>query len=207
MFEQHITHVKPAVHRCFKRFGLDVGKKMKSQKKSILSFCILLIFLYLCSMKNIHQFIENMKNIEEIQINFTDVPPLWSLCFQTDCPLRMNCLRFAAGKTVPSTLHHGAAVYPGARKDDKCSMFKQIRMIHAAWGFKSLFEDVKHADYTPLRDAIKEYLGSHTSYYRYHRGEKLLTPEQQQWILDLFAQYGYTNELHFDSYRDMIDFS
>jgi hypothetical protein len=50
-------------------------------------------------------------------------------------------------------------------------------------------------------------LGSHTSYYRYHRGEKLLTPEQQQWILDLFAQYGYTNELHFDSYRDMIDFS
>ena len=80
-------------------------------------------------------------------------------------------------------------------------------MIHAAWGFNSLFEDVKHADYTPLRETIKNYLGSHTSYYRYHRGEKLLTPEQQQWILDLFAQYGYTNELHFDSYRDMIDFS
>lgn len=62
-------------------------------------------------------------------------------------------------------------------------------------------------DDTPLRDRIKAYLGGNTTYYRYHHGERLLTPEQQQWILDLFHRHGYTDGLHFDEYRDLYDFS
>ena len=80
-------------------------------------------------------------------------------------------------------------------------------MIHAAYGFTPLFKEVKHKDYTLLRDKMKEYLGSHTTYYRYNSGEHKLTPEQQQWILDLFARYGYTENLTFEHYQDIVDFS
>ncbi|WP_311776577.1 DUF6078 family protein [Parabacteroides merdae] len=33
-----------------------------------------------------------------------------------------------------------------------------------------------------------------TTYYRFHHGERLLTPEQQKWIINLFRRYGYTEE-------------
>ena len=32
-------------------------------------------------------------------------------------------------------------------------------------------------------------------------------PEQQQWILDLFRELGYTDDLAFDGYKDIYDFT
>jgi hypothetical protein len=52
-----------------------------------------------------------------------------------------------------------------------------------------------------IRLAITDYLGSKGTYYRYKHGERLLNPEQQQWILQLFSRYGYNAEgLSFDEY-------
>ncbi|MBO4315374.1 MAG: hypothetical protein J5867_05360 [Prevotella sp.] len=148
-----------------------------------------------------------MDNIVERVINFSEKPPTWPVCFQSECPLRSSCLRYVVGQAAPSTMRFGPAVYPQARQSDKCSEYRQLRVIHAAWGFSPLFHDVKHRHYKLLRDKMKEYLGNHTSYYRYHRGERLLTPEQQEWIIDLFASYGYTEDIHFEGYRDVIDFT
>ena len=75
-----------------------------------------------------------------------------------------------------------------------------------AYGFKLLFKEVKQKDYTRLREQMKAYLGSHGAYYRYNRGEKLLNPEQQQWIVNLFRTYGYTENLTFEQYREVYDF-
>ena len=102
----------------------------------------------------------------------------------------------------------GNAVYPTAKKGSQCKLYKEIRVINGAYGFKSLFSEVKQKDYTPLRDQIKDYLGGHGTFYRYNSGDKLLTPEQQQWILNLFDSYGYKKEdLAFEHYKDAIDFS
>ena len=49
-------------------------------------------------------------------------------------------------------------------------------------------------------------LGGKTSYYRYHRGEKLLTPEQQEAINELFEEKGYCKP-SFDHYKESIDFT
>lgn len=49
--------------------------------------------------------------------------------------------------------------------------------------------------------------GGNTTYYRFHHGERLLTPEQQKWIINLFRRHGYTEELHFDGYRNVYDFT
>ena len=53
---------------------------------------------------------------------------------------------------------------------------------------------------------MKKYLGSNAAYYRYAAGEKLLTPEQKEWIVDLFHKYGYTENLVFDNYKNAYDF-
>ena len=148
-----------------------------------------------------------MNTVKGIIFNFSEVPASWMLCFCEGCTRHADCLRYLTGQHVPDDLTCGNAVYPSACRNGSCRHFKQIRVIHAAYGFAPLFREVKQKDYTLLREKMKAYLGGHGTYYRYNRGERLLTPEQQQWILSLFARYGYTDGLAFEHYRDVIDFS
>lgn len=133
------------------------------------------------------------------------LPPSWHYCFLDGCPKADQCILHLSSRVIPDNQTIGYAILPTALKDGKCPHFKQIRKICAAYGFKTLFEDVKRKDDTPLRDQLKAYLGSHGAYYRYNNGTKLLTPEQQQHILNIFRQWGYTTNLTFDHYRDVYD--
>ena len=49
---------------------------------------------------------------------------------------------------------------------DTCPCYKAIRVIHAAYGFNTLFKDIKLKDDTPLRNRIKAHVGERAAYYR-----------------------------------------
>ena len=53
---------------------------------------------------------------------------------------------------------------------------------------------------------MRSYLGSKGQYYRYKLGQLKLLPEQQEYIKQLFASYGYKN-VDFDNFADEIDFT
>ncbi len=148
-----------------------------------------------------------MNTILGTNFDFSDVPVTWPLCFCEACPRHQECLRFLVGTHVPQKLTWGPAIYPSAYQGGDCPHYKQPRIIKAAYGFRLFFRDVKQRDYTLLRDQMKAYLGGHGTYYRYNRGERLLTPEQQQWIRDLFASHGYDKDVDFEGYRNVLDFS
>lgn len=135
------------------------------------------------------------------------IPPSYIRCFWKECPKRETCARFFAGQYIPDGWTSGPAVYPTAGLGDACVHYKQKRIIRAAYGFNALFAEVKQKDSASLRLRIKKFLGGNTTYYRYHHGERMLTPEQQEWIIHLFRRYGYTEELHFDAYRELYDFT
>lgn len=144
---------------------------------------------------------------ETLPLSYEMLPPTWTFCFLDGCPKADECMRHLSGKYVPKTVTSGLSVFPTAMTNDGCGHFKQIRTMHVAYGFATIFDEVKSKDEKSIRDSIKSYLGSQKTYYRYHNGEKLLTPEQQRWIVNLFRQYGYTDNLKFDHYRDVYDFS
>lgn len=148
-----------------------------------------------------------MNQIKGILFNYDQAPAAWRNCFCEGCPRHNDCLRFQTGLYLPDSKTWGPAVYPTAYRNGHCSHFKEIRIIHAAYGLTPLFNEVKQKDYTPLHEQLKAYLGGHGTYYRYNSGNRLLTPEQQQWILNLFASYGYTENLSFKHYVDVLDFS
>ncbi|MBR1732263.1 MAG: hypothetical protein IJ729_00770, partial [Alloprevotella sp.] len=82
------------------------------------------------------------------------------------------------------------------------------RVVRTAWGFRSLFRDVLARHAPSLRSSLMGLLGSESTYYRYHRGERRLTPEQQQEVARIFRRYGYGDAaVTFDHYREEIDFS
>ena len=135
------------------------------------------------------------------------IPASFARCFDSACPQAGQCVRYLAGKHVPEGWQAGPAVYPNARKGEHCRLYKPTRVIRAAYGFKALFAEVKQKDGAPLRRYIQTYLGGMTTYYRYHHGERTLTPEQQAWIMALFRKHGYTENLAFDGYCDRYDFA
>lgn len=134
------------------------------------------------------------------------VPYSMSYCFIDACPKASKCFRRIAAKCKPASKHEGYAVYPDALQEGRCRYFLRPRIVNAAWGFKSLYAQVRQQDVTTLRFRMMDLLGSRTYYYRYYRGEKLLSPEQQQAIGKLFADYGYDMP-QFDGFKEIIDFT
>ena len=75
-----------------------------------------------------------------------------------------------------------------------------------ARGFVGIYKQLKSRDARhDIRMALTDYLGSKGAYYRYRDGERLLTPAQQQWILNLLARYHVTEGVRFDEYIDTYD--
>ncbi len=152
-----------------------------------------------------------MSNITEeegkVEFDFRNVPLAWQLCFLDDCPRSGECLRRQAARHLNEGRDWGPSVYPTMKRDEGgCRLFVIGEPRRMAWGFSHLFEEVKRKHDAGLRIAMKQYLGGHAAFYRYHHGKRLLTPEQQEWILDLFRRYGYTEGLRFEQYVYAYDF-
>ena len=144
---------------------------------------------------------------KDIQFDFRNVPKTWQVCFLSECPVKEQCLRQLVAAHLPKSRDFGAAVFPTMDRDEQgCRLFAVGEPKHMAWGFNTIMLEVKSRDEQALRNSMKQYLGGHSNYYRYHNGERLLTPEQQEWIVNLFRRYGYTENLTFDHYAYVFDF-
>ena len=139
----------------------------------------------------------------------------WHYCFNSSCSKAQECAAFLSGKI----LIHDEAFYkelfydevvptirPDARYDDQsgskgsekeagsfypCTQFCRPCMERKVWGFSQFYAEVKYNDTLPLRHQLMSLLGGRTAYYRFHRGEKLLSAEMQACIAEVFKKWGY----------------
>lgn len=139
--------------------------------------------------------------------SFKEVPEGYHLCFNKECEMHGECIRFLAGEHVPAVLMGGPSVYPNASKDGHCPYFKKTRVIHGAWGFRNLFKGIPQKDAQSLKARVTNYLGGPVEAHKYQFGEEVLTPEQQQHIKEMFEEMGYTNDLVYDGFTFVYDFS
>ena len=144
--------------------------------------------------------------MEKQLFSFDKVPQDWALCFLTDCPLHEHCQRWLAWSYAPKSVTVHPCITPYALSGDKCHYYVEPTAIRMAYGFTRLFKNVRRSDYPVLRGSMISYFGSEISFYRYRRGERILSPEQQSWIKHLFAKYGYADEVEFDGYVDQYSF-
>lgn len=145
-------------------------------------------------------------NDNSINLRPEDVPKAFEVCFNDQCPRRHDCVRRLAGDVVAKVRVCGPCVYPTALADGQCSMFRQQRIIRAAYGFRTLFEKVRHEDYSQLRSEVIFHFRSESDFWRYNRGHYKLSPEQQEEILGIFRSHGYdTSDMHFQHYVEQVD--
>lgn len=145
-----------------------------------------------------------MKEIENI---VRKVPASWQICFLEECAVKERCLRHLFANQLPEKPDWGPAVYPTIKRDEKgCRLFATSEPQRMAWGFEKIFSVVKYGDVVKLRKKVQQMLGGHSNYYRYNKGERLLSAEQQKAIIDLLQEFGYQENLEFDHYAYVYDF-
>lgn len=127
-------------------------------------------------------------------------------CFNDKCSAASTCFRRIAAKFKKKDKKVGNAIFPDALQDGKCDFFIRPRITKAAWGFTHLYDEVTHKDVACVKSRVMSMLGGKTSYYRYHRGEKLVTIELQEEIAQLFESKGYGKPT-FDHYKETVDFT
>lgn len=132
--------------------------------------------------------------------------PSWHYCFNSECPRTEECICFISSKFMPEGKDFGNAIYPNALHDGKCRHFMRARIVMAAWGMQSLYDNVKYKDTANLRCRVIGILGGKTNYYRVFRGEMHVSPEKQQEVNHAFAEYGYQPP-RFDHYREEVGFA
>jgi hypothetical protein len=139
-------------------------------------------------------------------LDFSDMPSWYVLCTNGLCPLQGSCLRYQAGSRVPETLEVATCVMPKAFKDGKCRWYDKRKVVVWAAGFTHLYDCVMKKDYTSMRKGITSYLHGPKMYYEYMRGERSLSPEQQEWINNFVKSYGYDWEVPYDRYYEGYEY-
>lgn len=136
------------------------------------------------------------------EFDFKTVPSWYVLCTNNACPLRQDCMRFHAGFHAPDSLESAHCVMPNTLKDGRCRWFDLKMIVVNAYGFSHLYDQVLKRDYTSMRKSITNYLHGTKMYYEYKRGERPLSPEQQQQIQLIVNNFGYDWEVVFDRYAE-----
>lgn len=146
--------------------------------------------------------------MDDKKLTFSDAPRDYALCFNKACAACEKCMHFYMGKLAPERITKGSAIYPSALKDGQCQHFAETDEVQFAWGFNGIFRNIPNERVSKVRKALRNYLSNGAStYYRYHNGEKLLSPARQKEIIDFIAQYGSTEGLRFDNYVTAYNFT
>ena len=141
------------------------------------------------------------------QLESKNIPWGYPLCFNEDCPLREKCLHYRAYLLKSAEQLSGPAIYPDAWKSGQCQRYNEVKKVQKAWGFTHIYDNVPHYCRAEARHRVRSYFsGGCGPYYRYHHGENLLTPEQQEDVMKIIAKFGSTDGIHFDNYVEAWDF-
>ena len=144
---------------------------------------------------------------EMIDFSAKDIPAGYPLCFNNECAEKGRCMHYQARLLMPEGRHYGSAVFPTAWQDGACKCFREKKLVQKAWGFTKLYDNIPRWQRAEARHCVRSYFsGGNGPYYRYHHGENLLSPEQQEEIMKIIAMFGSTEGIKFDHYVTEWDF-
>ena len=145
--------------------------------------------------------------MDKKKLTYKDIPVEYPLCFNDECARKASCMHYQAGLLMPEDRHHGPAVYPTAWRNGECKCYREKRIIQKAWGFTNIYDNIPKWFRAEARNRVRlSFSGGNGPYYRVHNGENMITPEKQEEIMTIIAQFGSTDGIRFDHYVDAWDF-
>ena len=149
-----------------------------------------------------------LKNTDmKTKYDFEQISPGWKFCFNSNCPMKEECLRYQTATELPEDRVWGSAVFPTALKEGRCKFFRKNEKVTLATGFVVENNPRMNQIFLAMRRQMTRYLGGNGTYYLYRNGKKWLSPSQQEAIRNLFSKAGYNEEVVFGEYQETYDFT
>lgn len=137
------------------------------------------------------------------EIDFNQIPFDYALCLNDQCPRAATCLRQLSVQSVPAEKEYWNIISPkrlAALKGD-CPFFRSNRKVRYARGFMNMLDNLPYNKRRSVIASLISYFGQRT-YYRNRKGERLLTPDEQQAVLNIIKRHGASTSQEFDLYEE-----
>ena len=136
---------------------------------------------------------------------YRDLPPNYSVCEQSDCPMAATCLHQLAYVRLIETERFLHLINPRqCSKDNNCEYYRNNAPVQFARGFTNFQQKMFPAQYDKFMRRLIGHFGRNP-YFERRRGAYPLPPDEQQIIIQALQEAGVTEELKFDSYEDLIN--
>ena len=126
----------------------------------------------------------------------------YTVCYIADCPHHNECLRYLVGQHGQTRSRVVMAVNPmnNEVQAGHCPMYRFAGKQRMARGMtRMLTLDMPGRVEKGIRQELFQYFGR-TNYYEYRKGVRLISPEQQQEIANIFQAYGWNEPPQFDDF-------
>lgn len=134
------------------------------------------------------------------------LPYKFAHCMNRQCKQADRCLRSRAAQHIPIERKTVTFVNPAQTSpaNEDCPYFKADQLEQFALGMTNLLAYIPHNDAIAIKQEMLTYFGR-THFYRLWRKERLFTPEQQEYIRQLFLQRGLQEAPVFDEYVEQYE--
>jgi len=134
---------------------------------------------------------------------FSHKAPNYLLCFINECPRRATCLRWLVGQELQSNDYNILSVNPmhPEVKANKCALYREKKHVRYAKGMMHFYDEMTRSQEIGIKHRLIVHYGRR-QYYEYRRGERLISPEMQEFIGQVCKEHGYMKEPHYDGWQD-----
>lgn len=135
--------------------------------------------------------------------DFSKVPHNYTLCLNRECSKAATCLRQLVEQEVMDSTKYLVIINPKhqATLTGECPYYRSSAKVRFAKGFMNMLNTLpRNQTERAISAIIKRF--SQRTYYRIRKGERLLSPSEQQKILTIFSKCGATETLKFDTYTE-----
>ena len=129
------------------------------------------------------------------------VPTNYILCLKGDCPKAAVCLRYKATQMMPAEVQKWSILSPAylAQIEGECPHYRSAEKVQYARGFVRMMSALTVNQAHVVKDNIVATFGMNM-YYRMRRGDRLITPTEQEAIYQMMEKQGVTARPEFDAY-------
>ena len=130
-------------------------------------------------------------------------PTNYTLCIKSECPKAETCLHHVATQMMPAEVQTWSIISPAylAQMKGECPHYRTAEKVRYARGFVRMMSALTMNQAHVVKANIVATFGMNM-YYRMRRGERLITPSEQEEIYQLLENKGVNIRPEFDGYEE-----
>lgn len=144
-------------------------------------------------------------------IYLQDIPQYYAYCFigKDLCPKASTCLRAIAAQVATESEEEPKGMIKTINplyvqrlpQPDSCKYYRSSKPVRYAKGMTQLFEDLPLKQSRLVRQQVMRCFSCVSLFYQSRKGIRLITPQEQQNIRNVFRSAGVQGEPKFDGYE------